>query len=55
MLEYKTTWHGSQVGIAARVFPFTKTGSACGHVKAAMPLAARVFRCAVCGGRPTGT
>jgi putative transposase len=49
MLEYKTQWYGSRIIVAPRFFPSTKTCSACGHVKDAMPRAERVFRCEACG------
>ena len=49
MLEYKTRWYGSRVIVAPRFYPSTKTCSACGHVKAAMPLGERVFPCGACG------
>ncbi len=49
MLEYKTQWYGSQLVIAPRFYPSTKTCSACGHVKTEMPLGDRVFRCEACG------
>ncbi len=49
MLEYKTIWYGSELVIAPRFYPSTKTCSACGHVKAEMPLGQRVFRCEACG------
>ena len=35
--------------VAPRFYPSTKTCSVCGHVKAAMPLSERVFRCEACG------
>jgi putative transposase len=49
MLEYKTVWYGSRPMIAPRFYPSTKTCSACGQVKAEMPLSERVFRCEACG------
>ena len=49
MLAYKTQWYGSQLVIAPRFYPSTKTCSACGAVKDEMPLGERVFQCAVCG------
>ena len=48
MLEYKTTWYGSQLIVAPRFYPSTKTCSACGHIKAEMLLAERVFQCEAC-------
>ena len=49
MLAYKTIWYGSEWVIASRFYPSTKTCSACGHIKAEMPLGQRVFRCEACG------
>ena len=49
MLEYKTIWYGSQLIVAPRFYPSTKTCSACGHIKAEMLLAERVFQCEACG------
>lgn len=49
MLEYKTIWYGSQLIIAPRFYPSTKTCSACGHVKSEIALGERVFRCEACG------
>ena len=49
VLEYKTSWYGSQRVIAPRFYPSTKTRSPYGHVEAGMPLGERVFRCEGCG------
>ncbi len=49
MLEYKTQWYGSQLVVAPRFYPSTKTCSACGHIQDEMPLGDRVFRCEACG------
>ena len=49
MLAYKTQWYGSRLVVAPRFSPSTKTCSICGHVKAKMPLSARVFRREACG------
>ena len=49
MLEYKTAWHGSRLIVASRMYPSTRTCSACGQMKAETPLAERVFRCGACG------
>lgn len=48
-LGYKVTWYGSRLVEAGRFYPSTKTCSACGLVKDAMPLSERVYRCAGCG------
>ncbi len=46
MLAYKTHWYGSQLVVAPRFYPSSKTCSTCGQGKAEMPLGQRVFRCA---------
>jgi putative transposase len=48
-LAYKTVWYGTELTVADRWFPSSKTCSGCGTVKAEMPLADRVFECAHCG------
>jgi len=47
-LEYKTARHGGQMVAAGRFYPSTKTCSACGTVKAKLPLSVRTYRCDVC-------
>jgi len=49
MLGYKTTWNGGRLILAGRFYPSSKTCSACGAVKAKLPLHVRVFTCEVCG------
>ena len=49
MLAYKTQWNGSQLVVAPRFFPSTKTCSACGHVATGMALGERVFGREACG------
>jgi putative transposase len=49
MLAYKTTWNGGTFVVADRWFPSSKTCSACGAVKAKLPLAERIYRCESCG------
>lgn len=49
MLQYKTGWNGGRVVTAGRWFPSSKTCSACGAVKAKLPLSERTYRCGVCG------
>jgi putative transposase len=49
MLAYQTQWYGSQLVVARRFHPATKTCLACGHIKEEMPLGERVFHCEVCG------
>lgn len=48
-LEYKTAWYGSQLALCDQRFPSSKTCSACGEVKAKLPLADRMFNCEHCG------
>ena len=49
MLDYKTAWHGGQLVLADRFRPSSKTCSACGAVKAKLPLSERTYRCERCG------
>ena len=48
-LTYKTAWYGSQVVVASRWEPSSKTCSGCGWVDADLTLADRTFHCQVCG------
>ena len=48
-LEYKTAWYGTELVVAERWFPSSKTCSGCGTVKADLTLADRVYECASCG------
>jgi transposase len=50
-LHYKAEWYGSQVLLASRWEPSSKTCSACGWYDADLELSDRVFRCqnGVCG------
>jgi putative transposase len=48
-LTYKTAWYGSQLVVADRFYPSSKTCSACGWVKAKLTLAERTFICNACG------
>jgi putative transposase len=50
-LTYKAAWYGSQVVLASRWEPSSKTCSACGWVNDGLTLADRVFRCEQCGQR----
>ncbi|MFU8854659.1 IS607 family element RNA-guided endonuclease TnpB [Micromonospora sp. SL1-18] len=45
---YKTAWNGGRRIVADRWYPSSKTCSACGAVKAKLPLHVRVFRCDAC-------
>jgi putative transposase len=49
MVDYKASWYGTELIIAPRWFPSTRTCSSCGWHWAAMTLSDRVFRCAHCG------
>ena len=48
-LGYKTAWYGSQLVVAGRWYPSSKTCSACGAVKAKLALADREYQCDSCG------
>jgi putative transposase len=50
-LSYKTTWTGTRLAQADPFYPSSKTCSACGTVKAKLPLSVRVFHCDICGTR----
>jgi putative transposase len=49
LLAYKTAWYGSRMVAADPWFPSSKTCSACGHVKAKLGLAERLYVCDSCG------
>jgi len=48
-LTYKCKWYGSELWIADRWFPSSKTCSACGHVNTTLTLADRTWDCPQCG------
>jgi len=48
-IEYKAAWAGTEIAIASRWFPSSKTCSNCGCVKDALSLGDRVFICEHCG------
>lgn len=48
-LEYKTKLNGSELILADRWFPSSKTCSNCGHKKESLSLSERVFDCESCG------
>jgi putative transposase len=48
MLEYKTTWYGSQLIVAPRYYPSSKTCSICGFLMNEMPLSIRDWKCQCC-------
>jgi IS605 OrfB family transposase len=50
-LTYKTVWAGARLVQADPFYPSSKTCSACGAVKAKLPLSVRVFCCENCGVR----
>ncbi len=48
-LEYKCSWYGTDLVIADRWYPSSKTCSGCGTVKADLSLSERTYSCTVCG------
>jgi len=48
-LTYKTQWYGSELVVADRWFPSSKTCSGCKAVKPKLSLSERVFICEACG------
>ena len=48
-LEYKAAWYGTELVVADRWFPSSKTCSGCGVVKADLTLSDRVYECTSCG------
>jgi putative transposase len=48
-LEYKAAWYGTELTVADRWFPSSKTCSGCGTVKGDLTLADRTYACAACG------
>jgi putative transposase len=48
-LEYKAPWYGTQVVVANRWFPSSKTCSGCGTINANLTLSDRVYDCGHCG------
>jgi len=49
LLEYKARWYGTELVVADRWFPSSKTCSGCGHVKDALLLSERTYHCEQCG------
>ena len=47
-LAYKTAWYGSELVVADRFYPSSKTCSTCGTVKAKLPLDVREYTCEGC-------
>ena len=48
-LKYKCQWYGSELVVADRWFPSSKTCSGCGAVKPELALSERTYRCESCG------
>jgi putative transposase len=48
-LEYKSAWYGTELVVADRWYPSSKTCSGCGTVATDLTLADRVYECAACG------
>ena len=48
-LAYKTAWYGSELVLADRFYPSSKTCAGCGAVKAKLPLTLRTYACEHCG------
>lgn len=48
-LAYKATWYDTELVVADRWFPSSKTCSACGSIHADLTLSDRVYRCGACG------
>ena len=48
-LAYKCQWYGSQLVVADRWFPSSKTCSRCGTVKPELSLSERSYHCSSCG------
>jgi len=48
-LTYKMSDRGTTLVVVDRFYPSSKTCSACGAVRAKLPLASRVFECSTCG------
>jgi putative transposase len=48
-LEYKAAWYGTELVVADRWFPSSKTCSGCGIIDAGLTLADRVYECDACG------
>ncbi len=48
-LEYKAAWYGTELVVADRWFPSSKTCSGCGTIDGELALADRVYHCSSCG------
>jgi IS605 OrfB family transposase len=47
-LEYKAAWYGTELVVADRWFPSSKTCSGCGTINANLTLSDRVYDCGAC-------
>jgi putative transposase len=48
-LEYKTRWYGSDLVVADRWYPSSKTCSGCGNLNTGLTLSDRTYSCTACG------
>lgn len=48
-LEYKAAWYGTELVIADRWFPSSKTCSGCGAIQTDLTLTDRIYHCDACG------
>jgi putative transposase len=48
-LEYKTRWYGTELVVADRWYPSSKTCSRCGNINADLTLSDRTYSCSSCG------
>jgi putative transposase len=48
-VEYKAAWYGTEVVVADRWFPSSKTCAGCGTINANLKLSDRVYDCSACG------
>ena len=48
LLEYKGAWYGTEVAVADRWFPSSKTCSGCGTINATLTLSDRAYDCDAC-------
>ena len=48
-LEYKASWYCTELVVADRWYPSSKTCSGCGAIHAGLTLADRVYECGACG------
>ena len=49
LLQYKTAWYGTDLVVADRWYPSSKTCSGCGQIKTDLALSDRTYRCHSCG------